>query len=358
MINGHGGNIYGIAERLDCAPSDIIDMSSNVNPLGPPPGLSDFLKENIQGIISLPEADAKSITAAFAGNHGIDKELILAGNGTTQFIYTLPLALEAEKIMILGPAYSDYADACIMHKVPYTYVMTSESSDFKPDIHQIEKNLQDADICFICNPNNPTGVLIPGDDLYQLCKSYPKIIFVIDESYLPFVTNGEAESMIQRRMPSNLIILNSMSKIFRIPGLRIGFLISSEQIIRKMMRYALPWNVNSLAQAAVHYITAKQPEMKRFIQMTGKFLETERAFVSEKLSNISGIKIFPSTTSFILIQLPEGFRADTVCDYLLQHKILIRNCTNFKGLSDLFIRISLKKRDANLMVAERLLSFL
>jgi len=356
MINGHGGNIYDAAKRLGCAPSDIIDMSSNVNPLGPPPGLLDFLKEKIQDIMALPEADAKTISAAFANTYDIDPRLLLAGNGTTQFIYTLPLGLKAGKVMILGPTYADYADACIMHHVPYVCVTTSADSDFKADIQDIGKHLQDVDMCFICNPNNPTGSWIPGEELRWLCKQYPSVIFVIDESYLPFVKQGQKESLIQHRLP-NVIVLNSMSKIFRIPGLRIGFLISSEKIIERMARYAFPWNMNALAQSAVYYLSKQQTEMDQFVQETQNILDIERTFVSEKLRNISGIRVFPSKTSFILIRLPDGYVADKVCEYLLQDRILIRNCANFKGLSEQFIRISLKMRDANLLLTERLLSF-
>jgi len=123
MITGHGGNIYDVARRLGCKPFEIIDMSSNVNPIGPPPGLKEHLKEKLDLITALPEVDAKEISTTFANRYGLDPECVLAGNGTTQFIYTIPQVLGTRKALIIGPTYSDYADACTMHKVEFDYAI-------------------------------------------------------------------------------------------------------------------------------------------------------------------------------------------------------------------------------------------
>ncbi|MGD8262442.1 MAG: aminotransferase class I/II-fold pyridoxal phosphate-dependent enzyme, partial [Desulfobacterales bacterium] len=113
MIGGHGGNIYDMARRLGCLTTDIIDMSSNMNPLGPPPGLLDYLADNIlTATTQLPEVDSSEMTENFAAYLGVDAHRLLAGNGTTQFIYSIPRVLETRKALIVGPTYSDYVDAC------------------------------------------------------------------------------------------------------------------------------------------------------------------------------------------------------------------------------------------------------
>jgi threonine-phosphate decarboxylase len=355
MIKGHGGNIYDISKKLGCSPSEIVDMSSNINPLGPLPGLLNFLDESLPAITALPEVEAEKAVRSFAGRHGIDPECVMAGNGTTQFIFTLPKALGTRKALIIGPTYVDYADACTMHRVDHTYVMADKSRLFQPDIYQIDKKLHEADTVFICNPNNPTGTLIPSGELEWLCVTHPDIHFIVDESYLPFINKGEKESMIPRRLP-NVLVLNSMSKIFRIPGLRIGFLISSEIIIKKMIQYMLPWSVNSLAQAAVCYLMTKRIEVDEFIEQTRTFIETEKKQFAEMLQNDPCITLFPSTTAFILARLPGNLTAERVCAHLAADRILIRNASNFKGLDEHFIRISLKSRKVNQWVAEKLLS--
>jgi threonine-phosphate decarboxylase len=355
MLKGHGGNIYDLAHRLGCHPSEILDMSSNMNPLGPPPDLVTFLQENIKTIALLPEVDANTIVNVFAGRYNIDPEQVIAGNGTTQFIYSIPRILETKRALIFGPTYADYADACAMHHIPYDYSTAGESADFEHDIKAASQQIQGHDTIFICNPNNPTGNIIPTADLEQLCRSHADANFVIDESYLMFVDGSNKQSMIRSTLP-NVMVLNSMSKFFTIPGLRIGFLISSPIIIKKFRTYLLPWSVNSLAQMAVQYLMKQTVEVQTFIENTVKFIAREKDILFETFKNTSFIKLFPSTTCFILARLYGNLTADSLGNHLAHDRILIRNCANFSGLSDRFIRFSLKTSEINRMFAKKLLA--
>jgi threonine-phosphate decarboxylase len=357
MLNAHGGNIYELSQRLGCAPSDIIDMSSNVNPLPPLPGLVEFIIKNIHTIAALPQVDARSAALAFAVRYNINAEHIIAGNGTTQFIYAIPQALETKKALILGPTYSGYADACNMHNVPYDYLMTEEPLDFQPNIDVLIEQISDHDTVFICNPNNPTGTLMLKADLERLCRFHPDTHFVIDESYLPFVYGSDRLSMLHCSLP-NVLVLNSVSKIFRIPGLRIGFLIASGQTIEKFRPFLLPWNVNSVAQTAVDYLMKHTDETDAFIDKTVLLLENQRKYMADALKDVDGIKLFPSKTSFVLAKLDENITANILCNHLAADRILIRNCSNFRGLSEYFIRISLKTTDINRMLADKIINFL
>lgn len=350
MINGHGGNIFDKAKELCCDPMDILDMSSNVNPMGPLPGLMNHLHEQLDRIIALPEAGAGSIIQAFSRRHGIDSRKVLAGNGTTQLIYTLPLALKIRKALIFGPTYSDYADACRMHGADFRFILSSEKTSFCHTLDAMDN--KPADTVFICNPNNPTATLIPSETIASLCRKHPHIRFIIDESYLPFVPDGEARSLIGSSLP-NVIVLNSMSKIFRIPGLRIGFIVAHPDIIENIGTYMQPWSVNTLAQAAVNYLMTRKQDVFEFIEKTRTYLAEERQFVFSALQSAPGIRLFPSTTSFILAKL-DKLTAEDVSRHLLNYRILIRDCGNFQGLSGKFIRISLKTRDVNQILTKRL----
>ncbi len=355
MIEGHGGNIWQLAAELGCAPSGILDMSSNVNPFGPPPGLLEFLEQNLSVINALPEADARSARHAFGRRYGIAPEQVMAANGTTWFIHAIPQALKSRNVLILGPTYSDYADACRMHDVPYDFFMRTAGRNFDTDMTILDKTVAAYDTVFICNPNNPTGRLIPADELKRLCTDHPQTFFIIDESYLPFVADESGQTLIHCGLP-NVIILNSMSKIFRIPGLRIGFLVAEPQVIERLARYALPWSVNSLAQKAVCYLM--EQEVRNFVDETRQFLDAEREFMSRALGESPEIQLFQSCTSFVLCRLSGKHRAETVCAALARERILIRNCSNFQGLSDRFIRISLKTGEINRLLAEKLLKIL
>ncbi|MDY6824838.1 MAG: threonine-phosphate decarboxylase CobD [Thermodesulfobacteriota bacterium] len=348
MIHGHGGNIYELARRVGCDPSEIVDMSSNVNPMGPPPGLAAFLKNSFDRITALPEVDSAGIRRAFSKKYGVDAERVIAGNGTTQFIYSIPLALGSRHALILVPAYADYADACRMHGTDISFLTAGPETSFAYTRDEIAAAIEKsgADLVFICNPNNPTGVYMAPETVQSLCAGYPDAVFVVDESYLSFLDGGEAKSLMHQDRYDNLIVLHSMSKIFGIPGLRIGFAVASGRLIQRLDAYNLPWCANSLAQAAVSWLMASD-KVDGFVAETLALLEAEKAFFCEKLAAADYLALFPSTTSFVLAMLSKGHTAASVCRRLGDRRILIRNCDNFQGLDHRFVRFSLKLRPQN-----------
>ncbi|MFZ0133054.1 MAG: threonine-phosphate decarboxylase [Desulfobacterales bacterium] len=353
MISGHGGNIAALARHLGCEAADIIDMSSNVNPLGPMPGLLRRLETSLSAITALPEVDADGVIEKFARRFQVDARRVLAGNGTTQLIYTVPLALGSRNALIVGPTYADYADACEMFGVRYDFLLTNAGTGFRADVRTLADKAQGCDTVFICNPNNPTGSLLAAKDLAWLFRRLPDTVFIIDESYMPFAATEDADSVLARGF-ANVVVLHSLSKIFRIPGLRIGFLVAPENLTARFRRFRLPWAVNSLALAAVDFVMTHSDRVTAFIEETRIFLATEKKHFEAGLSRASGLTAFPSATSFMLMKLPENLTAESVCDSLAQRKILIRNCSNFIGLGPGFIRVSLKTRECNQVVIDHL----
>lgn len=357
MISGHGGNIYALAERLGCAPAEITDMSSNVNPLGPPPGLLEFLSANLESIVALPEADAGTAVRAFARRHGLDPARVLAANGTTELIHAIPLALNADSAVILGPTYADYADACRMHRVEPIFVLAEESDEFQPNLGRVDQALKESgtSLAFICNPNNPTGRLIQRPALLELIEAHPAVTFVVDESYLPFVPDGETMSLLGANAP-NLLVLHSMSKIFRVPGLRIGFMEGAIGPISRLKQYAVPWRLNSLAGHAVAFLMSRRRMVDRFVAETRAYLDAERRAFLGAVAAAETIRAFPSLTSFILLKLTGERRSPDICEALARKGILIRDCANFHGLSNRFIRISLKCTTDNWQISQHLVA--
>ena len=139
MIVGHGGNILDAARKIGCSPSEIIDLSTNVNPLGPMDGLVSFLLERMHEIAHLPDVEATQAVGHFASRYDLNPDRILAGNGTTQFIYTAPGALKSRKVLILGPTYADYADACRRHGVDFEFQFADADQAFQPDIPALSR---------------------------------------------------------------------------------------------------------------------------------------------------------------------------------------------------------------------------
>ena len=357
MISGHGGDIYTLARQLGCHPFEIDDMSSNVNPLEPPPELMQHLKVHLNRIRVLPEADAGGMRRAFAARWGIAADQVLAGNGTTQVIYDLPRAFGLRETLIVGPTYADYEDGCRQNGVTPRLMYTRETDDFRVDPDVLRAQIKTADAVYLCKPNNPTGQMLDADIIQSICRDFPQTLFIIDESYLPFVPQHEAHTLI-RSCPANALILHSLSKIFRIPGLRVGFAIGPADLIARLRQFERPWSVNSLAQSAVRFLLDNDRLSQAFVRRSQAFVRAEREGLMEWLRAIPGIAVFPSVTSFFLLKLPPPHRAPDVCRHLRAARILIRDCSNFNGLSAHFIRIALKSPEVNRKCADLLRSFL
>lgn len=353
MIHGHGGNIYALAEQLKCDLAEIVDMSSNINPLGMPPGMLAAVKTGLDAIGVLPEVDGRAMIESLADLLELNPDRILAGNGTTQFIYNTCPALESRKVLIVGPTYADYTDACRMYGIEPSYYLLDAAKQFAMDWQQFDQALDGCDTVFICNANNPTGTMLDNTSLQQFCRNHPGIRFVIDESYMPFTLAGSATRMSCCGL-DNVIVLWSASKIFGMPGLRVGFLIAPDAIRTAFEHFMQPWCVNSLAQAAIRYLGDQKRATLKFIQTTQNYLEQERGLFRQRLAVCPQLEIYPSVTSYLLMQLPPTINASRVCDQMARHRFLIRNCSNFFGLSNRFVRVALKSSDINKKAAELL----
>ena len=352
MIQGHGGNVAALAAQFGCRPEAIVDMSSNINPLGSLPGLIDHLRERMECISRLPEVDAAGAVRALADLLDIDPDRVLAGSGTTQFIYAACAALAATHPLILGPTYADYADGCRVHALEPDFCLADPTADFQPDLGRLHAAIPGHDLVFVCNPNNPTGRMLARADLEALCRAHPATVFLVDESYLPFAPDGDTETLTRCRL-DNLVVLWSVSKIFGMPGLRAGFLVAEPNCLERFRRLMQPWSVNSLAQEAVLFLGARREAARAFIADTRACLGREGERFRARLAGC-GLTLYPSVTSYLLLRLPDGLTATTVCRRLAEQRFLIRNCANFHGLDEQFIRIALKDPASNAAVADHL----
>lgn len=355
MIIGHGGNIAEAAAKAGLGVDQITDMSSNTNPLGPMPGMMAHLKKSMNAVTRLPEADAQAVVQAFAGLNGLDPSRILAAGGTTQFIYSLPLLFPSGRALILGPTYSDYADACAANGVNFTFVFPDSGRNFAHDIDRIAAMAADFDLVFLCNPNNPTGDLYSPDTLGWIARKCPATVFVLDESYLPFAPESASLSMAGTRLP-NVLVLRSFSKIYKVPGLRIGFAVAPEKLKEKLETFQLPWSVGSLAQEAVLFAAGNKDAALGYIEKTADYVARERISMEKKIKVAAEITIYPGVTPFVLFRLPPGYKSGRVWKEMLAHRILVRDCANFQGLGPRFVRVSLKDRKANARAADLLIS--
>ena len=237
-----------------------------------------------------------------------------------------------------------------MHGIDHVHCLAQKEDGFQWNMDELSRMATFSDLVFLCNPNNPTGALTPRDKIEYLIKRHPDTCFVVDESYLPFVDGARDLSFVSKPHHPNLLVLSSMSKIFRIPGLRTGFLSGTASLIDKVMGHYQPWSVNSLAQEVITDIFAHPETIEPFYERTRAYTREEKQVFVQALKGVSGIRLFEGPPYFILAELSQT--APDFCRAIGQDKILIRDCGNFHGLTDRFVRFSLKTRDINLALAD------
>lgn len=340
-MSKHGGNIVAVAKELGCRVVDLIDMSSNLTPLGMAPGLRQVLEQGLSQIAYLPETESETLRNIFAARFGLAENEVLVGNGTTEFIFALPWAFTGRRAVIVNPTYSDYQLACSWAGVEVVDFMLDRDRDFQLDLHRLSSQLRGGELVFLCNPNNPTGVLTPNRELHDFIVNHPQTFFLVDESYLPFTRDI---SLLTLELPVNLFVLFSSSKIYGIPGLRLGFLVSRAANLKKLGERRKPWGVNRIAQLAGEFLLTHG---EVYAEQVRAFLEKERPWFVDRLAKIPGIEVIPGNANFILIRLHGQMTARQLRDKMLVRRIMIRNCDNFEGLDDTFFRVCLKERKEN-----------
>ncbi len=264
---------------------------------------------------------------------------MLIGNGSTELIYLILNAFQPATVTLPAPSFSEYERAARILKKKVRFTRLSPDEGFS----LTAEHIKDCDMLFLCNPNNPTGNL-----LVKNCadiKDIPARRIVIDEAFLDFTEDERARTFIPDAARSKkFIVLRTLTKLFAMPGLRVGYLIAHRDIIRILRKHQMPWSVNVLAQAAAEQCMDEEV----FIRRSRQLIKKERAFLYESLSRIKRFKPYPSVANFILVKI-EDKRVTSAClkERLLEKGILIRDCANFRGLDKRFIRVAVRTRKEN-----------
>ncbi|PIP44472.1 MAG: histidinol phosphate aminotransferase [Deltaproteobacteria bacterium CG23_combo_of_CG06-09_8_20_14_all_60_8] len=339
--NVHGGNILATARKLGCAVDELIDMSSNLTPLGMAPGLVEDLAARLGEIRFLPESGSETLVALFAARHGLRPAQVLAGTGTTEFIHGLPAALGLRQGLIVTPTYADYQVACQLAGMAVESFPLRPEEGFRLDLAQLSAQLAGGELVFICNPNNPTGGMVSSAALHQLAKNHPDTVFLVDESYISFLREP---SLVGFPRLDNLFVLGSFSKVYGIPGLRLGFLIASEGGMQRLVARSKPWGVNRLAQLAGEFLLQHGDA---YVAEAVRFLEQHRPAFVRGLAALPGVEVMPGEAHFILCFLHGAMRAAELREKMLARRIMIRDCANFSGLDDRYFRVSMQSEANN-----------
>ncbi len=351
----HGGEVLDAAGKSGYKKEEILDFSSSVNPLGPSKKALEAAKNNFKEIPSYPDSNCNQLRQAIADHfEGLNKNNVIVGNGSTELMYLFAETFmrKGETALISAPTFGEYESA--IRKTGETPKFVKLDKNFNIDAASFESGLKGAKIVFLCNPNNPTSMLIPTQTLTQIIEKaldQDTLVF-LDEDFLEFVEEEKTLSMITKiKSYPNLFILRSFTKIFGLTGLRVGYGISSEEIVDVLLRAKIPWNVNCLAQpAAVAALTDEE-----HLRVTCELIKKEKAQMQAQLDEIGSFKVYPPDANFFFIDIRKsGLTATELKNKLLRKGILIRDCTSFRGLDPYYIRVAVKTHVENVRLIEAL----
>ena len=345
----HGGNIFTVARALGVEPDQILDFSASINPLGMSPEVRKALTRSIDSLVHYPDTSHFELKQALAEFHALSPDNFTIANGSTELIYNLPGMLSGNKALIVSPSFSEYERALDQHHWETQHFVLSPENNFAIDTDKLERALADGvDALFICNPGNPNGTLYPQrviEKIYSICFSAGTFL-VLDEAFMDFCEEGSAKRMIVEC--DNAVVLRSMTKFFGIPGLRLGHAISNSTLAGQLDSMGGPWSVNTLALAAG---TAALQDIRHNLE-TLEYVLRERHILVENLMQFSQFRVHPSNTNYLLVEIGEGMTSRELKERLLPHRILVRDCSSFMGLTDRFFRVSVRTSEENKRLLE------
>ncbi len=335
MIVGHGNNIHQFGESKIEA-----DFSSNIAFNNHSAQINQHLCERISSIENYPDPEARELTQMIADELSLSAENILVTNGSAEAFYLIAHLLSRRGLMgsaITTPSFSEYEDSCALynHKISYiplNKLLTSDLSEYSS--------------LWLGSPNNPDGYRVTVAQINELAQSYPSCYFIVDRAYNELSIDMESDE----ESPKNMIIINSFTKSYGIPGLRLGYLIASPEIIAELSTMRPPWSVNALSLIAGEYIVSN----REMLQPSIEELIEESCYLQEQIAKIDGFVVTRSKCNFFLAEITTGKTANELQEYLIKYGILIRNASNFVGLTPHHIRIAAQNREQNIKLIEAL----
>ena len=344
--NIHGGDIYNHNIKDD--------FSVNINPLGTPYPLKDALREALEYVMVYPQQGSGKLTAQIAANLNppVEKSQVLCGNGASELLAAIVHAIRPKKVVIPVPSFYGYEWAAQMVDAHMEFVQLKENENFAITETFLDVLREDVDLLFLASPANPVGNEISREMLQLLLKKCKDcgITVVLDECFIEFAGDAHTQELLHDF--KNLIIVRAFTKIYGIPGVRLGYLIADSHMRARIARQLPEWNLSVFAQAA-GVIYEKRPDWdaEKYLADTRNLICREREYLINALNETGkdNIRIYDSVANYILF-----YTEAPLYDRLLKEGILIRDCSNYRGLGKGYYRIAVKDHASNERLMERL----
>jgi threonine-phosphate decarboxylase len=325
MTYGHGDDKYRYGDRIK------MNFSSNIYQRADLTDLKDYLATRLDAIGNYPEPEPRTLEALIAEKLEIPADMVMVTNGANEAIYLIAQLYRHWASVIPQPTYNEYADACRMFGHTISYDRNDELNILPEDR-----------IYWLCNPDNPTGNVLLKSLITHIIRKHPRYLHVIDQSYADYTLQPmlEPKEMLDCY---NVMILQSLSKKYCVPGLRLGYLTASPIIIDRLRDIRQPWTVNALAIEAGKWLIENDPKVLPDLK---EYLD-EAQRVKQELSEIEGLMVMDTQTHYMLANIDWATSLELKNWLIEKHGILIRDASNFHSLDDHCFRVATQTPEEN-----------
>ena len=333
MTFEHGGDLVSARKNYS---GEILDLSVNINPLGPPAQVVQAARDALEQVKSYPDPLCRELRQAIAQKDGVSPEQVFCGNGAAEVIFRLALALQPKAALLTAPTFAEYEGALVQTGCDCRFHVLRQENNFDVTRDILEDIQRPVELVVLCSPNNPTGRMISEELLLQILKRCREIgaSLMVDECFLPLAWEGRGMAPYLAQYPE-LFLLRAFTKTYAIPSLRLGYGLGAPELIERLMAWGPCWNVSGIAQTAGLACCAlpQWPEKGR------TFLEHQRPLLEQGLKKL-GCQVISGRANYLLFRLPG------ICDLkerLLRRGVLIRSCANYRGLGPDWYRVAVRQ---------------
>ena len=334
---GHRPPPHGGPASAPGVPPGTLDFSSSIGPLRMPPRIRAALGRSARLAEDYPDPSASRLASALAESSGVPRPCIVPGSGAVEIIHNIARAMLAgRRVLVQAPTFSEYASASKLAGCRVSALRGSSPDEFASALPR-------GGCAFLCNPNNPTGSMVPAKEILRVAKKAESrsCLLVVDECFIE-MSDAPSESVIREaaRRP-NMVVLRSLTKAFGLAGLRVGYAAAPRRIAGILESARVPWSVNALAQEAGVLAASDSGHLARSRAAVAR----ERAYIEKGVRAIAGLEAYPSSANFLLLRARRSSRA--LRKALLARRILVRDCSDFDGLDCHHVRVSVRSRPDN-----------
>lgn len=338
----HGGDIKGYTDEYGTCP---LDFSANIAPLGVPQPVRSAVIAALDNASDYPDPMCRDLTRALARHENVSESSILCGNGSSDVLFRLALAVKPQRALLCAPTFSEYEQALATTNTHIDYYLLSKQNNFavKHDITTYITRM--TDVVVLCQPNNPTGEIISREliaNVLARCEACSALL-VVDECFVGFLDAPQSVSVVPWvEQHPNLCVLKAFTKLYGIPGIRLGYALSSDrELIEAMRTSGQPWSVSNVAQAAG--IAALQ--CTDYVEQVRTITQRERAFLKTEL--LKRAIVSWGQANFLFFHISEQAHTPSFAKHMRKQGVLVRDCSNYRNLEQGWYRIAVRTHEEN-----------